>query len=69
MASLTAAALPRQRETSIRIRTGTSLSLTSRAFSLADRYLNLDTALVVPAVLIVLGGALVVIALGRSRNQ
>jgi phage shock protein C len=36
---------------------------------LIDRYLNVDSALVVPAVLILLGGALVVIALGRSANR
>jgi phage shock protein C len=34
---------------------------------LVNRYLNIDSALVVPGVLILLGGALVVIALGRSR--
>jgi phage shock protein C len=36
---------------------------------LVDRFLNFDSALVVPGVLIVLGGALVVMALGRSRNR
>jgi phage shock protein C len=36
---------------------------------LVDRYLNIDSALLLPAVLIVLGGALVVGALGRSRNR
>jgi phage shock protein C len=36
---------------------------------LVDRYLNIDSALVVPAVLIVLGGVLVVGALARSGNR
>jgi len=36
---------------------------------LVDRYLNIDSALVLPAVLIVLGGVLVVGALGRSGNR
>jgi phage shock protein C len=39
------------------------------AWFLIDRYLNVDSALVVPAVLIVLGAGLVVLALGRSRNR
>ena len=39
------------------------------AWFLIDRYLNVDSTLVVPAVLILLGGALVVIALGRSANR
>jgi phage shock protein C len=39
------------------------------AWFLIDRYLNVDSALVVPAVLILLGGALVVMALGRSGNR
>jgi len=36
---------------------------------LVDRYLHIDSALVVPGVLILLGGALVVVALGRSRSS
>jgi phage shock protein C len=36
---------------------------------LVDRYLNIDSALVLPAVLIVLGGVLVVGALARSGNR
>jgi len=36
---------------------------------LVNRYLNIDSALVVPGLLILLGGALVVIALGRSRTS
>jgi phage shock protein C len=36
---------------------------------LVDRYLNIDSALVLPAVLIVLGGVLVAGALGRSGNR
>ena len=34
-----------------------------------NRYLNIDSALVLPAVLIVLGGALVIGALSRSGNR
>ena len=36
---------------------------------LVDRYLNIDSALVLPAVLIVLGGVLVAGALGRAGNR
>jgi hypothetical protein len=36
---------------------------------LLDRYLNIDAALLLPAVLIVLGGALVVGAMSRSGNR
>ena len=36
---------------------------------LVNRYLNIDSAFVVPAVLIVIGGALVLVALGRSGNR
>ena len=36
---------------------------------LVDRYLNIDSALLLPGVLIVLGGALVVGALGRSGGR
>ena len=36
---------------------------------LVNRYLNIDSALVVPGVLIVLGAGLVVVALGRSGNR
>ena len=36
---------------------------------LVNRYLNIDSAFVVPAVLIVVGGALVLVALGRSGGR
>ena len=36
---------------------------------LVNRYLNIDSAFVVPAVLIVVGGALVLVALGRSGSR
>ena len=36
---------------------------------LVTRYIHVDSALAVPAVLIVLGAALVVVALGRSGNR
>jgi phage shock protein C len=39
------------------------------AWFLVDRYLNIDSALLLPGVLIVLGGALVVGAMSRSVNR
>ena len=39
------------------------------AWFLVDRYLNIDSALLLPGVLIVLGGALVVGAMSRSENR
>ena len=36
---------------------------------LVNRYLNIDSAFVVPAVLIVIGGVLVLVALGRSGSR
>jgi len=36
---------------------------------LVNRYLSIDSAFVVPAVLIVVGGALVLVALGRSGSR
>jgi len=39
------------------------------AWFLIDRYVNIDSALIFPAVLIVIGGALVIGALGRSGGR
>jgi uncharacterized membrane protein HdeD (DUF308 family) len=39
------------------------------AWFLVDRYLNIDSALLLPGVLIVLGGALVVGAMSRSGKR